>query len=81
MSEKSKKNAGTDSEISVYAPGGNPETAFDTVNAFGTYNIQPTADTDNTYPAIAQGFNKKAVKTDRENKSAEKQNKGCGKRC
>lgn len=80
MTGKSKKNTGPASEISAYAPGGNPETAFDTVNAFGTYNIQPTADTDNTYPAIAQGFNKKAVKTDRENKAAEKQNKGCGKR-
>ena len=80
MTGKSKKNAGPASEISAYAPGGSPETAFDTVNAFGTYNIQPTADTDNTYPAIAQSFNKKAVKTDRENKAAEKQNKGCRKK-
>ena len=23
---------------------------------FGTYNIQPTADTDNAFPAIAQGL-------------------------
>ena len=80
MSEKSKKNVGTDSEISVYAPRGNPETHSVMVNIYGTYNIQTAAPTDNTYPAIAQGFNKKAVKTDRENKAAEKQNKGCGKR-
>lgn len=32
----------------------NEETAFDMVNKYGTYNIQPTADTDNEYPAIAQ---------------------------
>lgn len=32
-----------------------PETAEEMVNAYGTYNIQPTADNDNNYPAIAQG--------------------------
>ena len=28
------------------------------VNQYGTYNIQKTADTDNLYPAIAQGMPK-----------------------
>ena len=28
------------------------------VNQYGTYNIQKTADTDNPYPAIAQGLPK-----------------------
>ncbi len=46
---------------------GEPDTAFDLVNFYGTYEIQKTADTPNTYPAIAQGFNKKQVKTDRQN--------------
>lgn len=46
---------------------GNPDTAFDMVNRYGTYEIQPTANTNNTYPAIAQGFNKKQAKTDRQN--------------
>ncbi len=32
---------------------------FDMVNKYGTYNIQPTNDTDNTFPAIAQGLAKK----------------------
>ena len=32
-----------------------PETAEEMVNSYGTYNIQPTADTDNDFPAIAQG--------------------------
>ena len=44
-----------------------PETAEELVNCYGTYEIQPTADTDNSYPAISQGFNKKTIKTDREN--------------
>ena len=44
-----------------------PETAEEQVNCFGTYEIQPTADNDNMYPAIAQGLNKNIIKTDREN--------------
>ena len=51
-----------------------PETAEEQVNCFGTYEIQSTADNDNMYPAIAQGFNKKLIKTDRENE--ERQNNG-----
>lgn len=39
-------------------------TAFDMLNRYGTYNIQPTADTENMYPTVAQGFNKGIVKTD-----------------
>ncbi|MEE1002269.1 MAG: hypothetical protein U0L17_00795 [Acutalibacteraceae bacterium] len=42
-------------EMSVTAIAGEPETAFDMVNKYGTYEIQPTADTDNEFPAIAQG--------------------------
>ncbi|MBQ3547193.1 MAG: hypothetical protein IJA44_01800 [Clostridia bacterium] len=44
-----------------------PETAEEMVNCYGTYEIQSTADNDNMYPAIAQGFNKKIIKTDCEN--------------
>ena len=36
-----------------------PEDSFDMANKYGTYNIQPTNDTDNTFPAIAQGIAKK----------------------
>ncbi len=32
-----------------------PETVDDMVNKYGTYNIQPTCDTDNEFPCIAQG--------------------------
>ncbi len=38
------------------------DTAFDMVNKYGTYNIQPTNDTDNTFPAIAQGISDKHKK-------------------
>ena len=41
---------------------GQPETAADMVNKYGTYEIQPTADTDNEFPAIAQGLSKKQKK-------------------
>ncbi len=36
-----------------------PETVFDLINKYGTYEIQPTADTDNAFPKIAQGLPKK----------------------
>jgi len=36
-----------------------PESADEMVNKYGTYNIQPTADTENEFPAIAQGLGEK----------------------
>ncbi|MBQ7302718.1 MAG: hypothetical protein IJW89_03955 [Clostridia bacterium] len=30
-------------------------TVWDLINRYGTYNIQPTADTENPFPAIAPG--------------------------
>ncbi len=35
------------------------EDSFDIVNKYGTYNIQPTNDTDNAFPAVSQGLAKK----------------------
>ena len=46
-----------------------PNSAFDMVNRYGTYEIQATADSHNQYPAIAQGFNKKIINRDRQNTS------------
>lgn len=37
---------------------GVPESAFDVVNMYGTYNIQPTANTENVFPLIAPGLPK-----------------------
>ncbi|MBR7133371.1 MAG: hypothetical protein IKD04_07540 [Clostridia bacterium] len=54
-------------EPSVLPTFSNPGTAEEMVNFYGTYEIQRTADTDNQYPAIAQGFNKKIIKHDCEN--------------
>lgn len=34
---------------------GSPENVWEAVNKYGTYEIQPTADTDNKFPYIAQG--------------------------
>ena len=38
-----------------------PKNSFDYVNMYGTYNIQPTADSEDEYPAIAQGLSAKAA--------------------
>lgn len=35
---------------------GQPESCFDLVNQYGTYEIQPTADTENVFPLIAHGL-------------------------
>ena len=35
-----------------------PETAFELLNKYGTYEIQPTAESDNDFPKIAQGLPK-----------------------
>lgn len=51
----SKKDNKPIEEISVSAIMGEPETVFDMINKYGTYEIQPTADTDNEFPCIAQG--------------------------
>ncbi len=52
MSDKRK-----DLETPFLMPiGGSPETAEEMVNKYGTYEIQPTADSDHMFPAIAQGL-------------------------
>lgn len=35
---------------------GQPDDCFAMINQYGTYNIQPTADADAPFPAIAQGL-------------------------
>jgi len=54
-------------DVSSHPTGGLPGNAFEMVNNYGTYEIQATADTDNQYPAIAQGYNEKIIKHDCEN--------------
>ena len=38
---------------------GQPKDAIEMVNKYGTYNIQPTNDSDNEFPTISQGLGKK----------------------
>ena len=45
---------------------GQPETAFEMINKYGTYNIQPTADTRNTFPAISHGLSEKHAKENKQ---------------
>ncbi len=52
-----------DMEPSVMPKKVEDESAINMVNNYGTYEVQNTADTNNQYPAIAQGFNEKQVKT------------------
>lgn len=35
---------------------GQPEDCWDMVNKYGTYEIQPTNESENDYPSIAQGL-------------------------
>lgn len=75
-------------EMSTVANKGMPEDAYEMVNFYGTYEIQATAETDNQYPAIAQGYNQAIQTRDGENKhhghksradDGETQKKACNK--
>lgn len=55
-------------EVSSTPTGGLPNTAYEMVTNYGTYEIQATADTKNQYPAIAQGYNPKIKKRDCQNR-------------
>ena len=66
MSDR-KKNSENEPEAFRYDPTpmmrhfpGNSESCFDQVNQYGTYEVQKTADTENFFPAIAQGLPKNA---------------------
>ena len=68
MKKKNKNNKSKNiSGISAVSNNGMPDSSFDMVNFYGTYEIQPTADTNNMYPAIAQGYNPKIITRDCEN--------------
>ena len=43
-------------EYSLLKPSGEPQSVTELLNKYGTYEVQDTADTDNTFPAIAQGL-------------------------
>lgn len=53
--KKEKNRFSPPLEFAVKPPNPTPETCEEMLNTYGTYNIQPTADTPNDFPAIAQG--------------------------
>ncbi|MCQ2470752.1 MAG: hypothetical protein MJ147_01795 [Clostridia bacterium] len=57
---------------SVAGISGQPETIFELLNKYGTYNIQPTADNENDYPKIAQGLPEEEAEKAKEKKFGEK---------
>lgn len=44
---------------------GNPDTCNEMITRYGTYEIQATADTENIFPAIAQGLLRQKTKKDK----------------
>ena len=48
--------AGASSSSESCAFSSPPENVKDLINRYGTYNIQPTADTENVFPLIAPGL-------------------------
>ena len=54
--QKKKKGFPCDATPDVHRFSGTPESCFDLVNRYGTYNVQPTADTENLFPLIAPGL-------------------------
>lgn len=59
-------------DISADPVYGEPFDSFDMVNKYGTYNIQPTADTHHDYPKIAQGLSKAANEESKRKKFGQK---------
>ena len=57
--DKEKKNV--DIEISSNSVVGQPENVFELINKYGTYEIQPTDDSDNKFPTISQGRTGKPI--------------------
>ena len=66
---KDKRNSDAiDLEPSVTNIVSVPQNTIEQINKYGTYNIQPTGDSDNSFPKIAQGLarpkNRKKMKTE-----------------
>ena len=54
--KKDKRN--TNTSVSAQDVASQPETVYELINKYGTYEIQPTSDSDNDFPKIAQGLPK-----------------------
>ena len=58
MDGKKRKDEDIQIEIAVNSIVSPPETVYELINKYGTYEIQPTAESDNDFPKIAQGLPK-----------------------
>lgn len=58
LKNKKINKSGVTGNPSTLNEQGSPENAEELINKYGTYEIQPTADTENDFPAIAQGLPK-----------------------
>ena len=59
MKNKKRYSAKSTGELAGFMNvDGQPYTAYDMATKYGTYEIQPTAASDNEYPQIAQGMPK-----------------------
>ena len=58
MDKKRKKERDVVTEISSEAVMSQPRDCFELINKYGTYEIQPTSDSDQDFPKIAQGLPK-----------------------
>lgn len=56
MDKNKKKDPFATVEEATSAIMGQPEDSFELLHKYGTYNIQPTNDSDNEFPEIAQGI-------------------------
>ena len=68
MKKKIKSSENVPTQISANNVVSQPDTVYELINKYGTYEIQPTADSDNDFPQIAQGLprqeNRKIVDKD-----------------
>ena len=69
MRKKKKDFDAIDLLPSVNSVVGQPQNSIEQINKYGTYNIQPTGDSDNSFPKIAQALakaeNRKKMKIER----------------
>lgn len=58
VKDKNKRQGRIPQQIPANNVVSQPETVYELINKYGTYEIQPTADSDNDFPKIAQGLPK-----------------------
>ena len=58
MKNEKEKNSNVPSQIPANNVASQPETVYELINKYGTYEIQPICDSDNDFPKIAQGLPK-----------------------